>query len=566
MSRPPTEHPPDDTPLPAEAAAAPLPENPSARGRKVPSLLKAAGLIAVVTVASKLLALVRDWQILHFYGASLVSDAYNYAYQIPSFALILLGGLGGPFHTVTISVFTRLLEKKHGDDKASLTAEAKRLAGTFITLTGIVFALLSVVLFLFAEPVMGFILQQSQHPEVIANAAQQLRIMSPVFFLGGVIGIFYGFSNLFHSYFWPSFSPAIVNLLLILALIILPFDPTGQILAWTTLLGAVLQLAVQLPESVRHGVPLRPMLSGWRAPEMRTIRDMLLPTMIGTTIGQTITYVDMFFTATLPGGGWTAIVQANRLIQFPIGVLQTALLVPIFPRFSRYAAEGDHESLRRDFRRGVVSLWIVSIPMLVFMLFYAGDVIRIVYQHGNFTARDTALVTTAVLWQAFQIIPYFARDSLTRIFYAFQDGRTPLLVGGIAIGLKALLDWYLVSIPGFGVSGITLATSLITLINMTLLAILSRKHLRGLGFGRMAQELAKLLLAGVAMAAVIAGFQSVVQPNLTSLLPSMPHWLLEVLAMVLAGGLGLAFYAGLAVLLKIPEAEYLLQRLRRKGA
>jgi len=103
-----------------------------AAAKTVPTLFRSVSLIAVVTITSKILGLVRDQMIAYGYGASLVSDAYFYAFQIPSFALVLLGGLGGPFHTATVSVLSKLLKESE-----SPTEEAQRITNTFITLTGI---------------------------------------------------------------------------------------------------------------------------------------------------------------------------------------------------------------------------------------------------------------------------------------------------------------------------------------------------------------------------------------------------------------------------------------------
>lgn len=77
--------------------------------KKSPSLLKAAWLIAVVTVVSKLIGFIRDVVIANCYGASTVSDAYFYAYQLPALAIVLLGGVGGPFHSATVAVFSKLI-------------------------------------------------------------------------------------------------------------------------------------------------------------------------------------------------------------------------------------------------------------------------------------------------------------------------------------------------------------------------------------------------------------------------------------------------------------------------
>ena len=106
---------------------------------KAPSLLKAAWIIAVVTIVSKLIGFVRDIIIANYYGASLVSDAYYYAYQIPSLSLILLGGVGGPFHSATVAIFSKLIPNLK--EKPSETVN--KLYSTFMTATIIFFLALS---------------------------------------------------------------------------------------------------------------------------------------------------------------------------------------------------------------------------------------------------------------------------------------------------------------------------------------------------------------------------------------------------------------------------------------
>ena len=130
----------------------PSPAASSAPAIKAPSLLKAAGLIALVTIFSKVLGFARDWAVMYVYGTSLVSDAYYAAFQLPSFAIVLLGGLGGPFHTTTVSVFSRLIH-----DNGPPSPRAKAMVGTFITLTSVAFTLFSILILVAAYPIMALI-------------------------------------------------------------------------------------------------------------------------------------------------------------------------------------------------------------------------------------------------------------------------------------------------------------------------------------------------------------------------------------------------------------------------
>ena len=115
-------------------------------------VLKAAWLIAMVTIASKLIGFVRDMVVANFYGATLVSDAYFYALQIPSLAIIILGGVGGPFHSATVAVFSKLIP----DFDSKPEEYVNRLYNTFLTLSFIFFALLAVLGFVFANQIYRF--------------------------------------------------------------------------------------------------------------------------------------------------------------------------------------------------------------------------------------------------------------------------------------------------------------------------------------------------------------------------------------------------------------------------
>ena len=141
---------------------------------EAPGVLKAAWLIALVTIASKLIGFVRDMAVANFYGASLVSDAYFYALQIPSLAIIILGGVGGPFHSAAVAVFSKLVK---AEDKPE--EEVNRLYNTFLTVAFIFFAMCAILGFVFADKLMGLIISAGS-PELIHLATVHFRIMSPI--------------------------------------------------------------------------------------------------------------------------------------------------------------------------------------------------------------------------------------------------------------------------------------------------------------------------------------------------------------------------------------------------
>jgi len=461
------------------------------------SLFKVVSLIAVVTILSKVAGFFRDLVIAGAYGASISSDAYFYAYQIPALALILLGGLGGPFHTATIAVFAKRLV----DKKDNIPDHENKLLSSYLTFTFIGFSIASVLIGIFALPIMKMI-ASSASLELQVLAADMLVIMSPILLIGGLIGIFYGLLNVYGKYFWPSLSPLISSIAIIVAVIGFGQGDGAIALALGTLIGSFGMLIVQLPQFFKTGFKIKPCLN-YKLDGFKNIGEILFPAMIGTTIGQTNVYVDMFFVSGLPEGGWTSIVYANRLIQLPIGVLLTAMLVPIFPIFTEFVAKNDMESLKKYAHQTVASLWFISFPILVFILLFSVDGIRVLLERGQFDHEDTIMVSQALVFLSFSIIPYVARDTVTRIFYAFGDSRTPLYVGLLAIVVNALMDWLLVG--PLGVGGITLSTTIVTLFNMTLLVILLRFKVKDISLRKIVKPASIILVSGALMAGICLG-------------------------------------------------------------
>lgn len=459
------------------------------------SIFRIAGLIAVLTIISKFAGFLRDVFVAQAYGATSVSDAYFYAYQIPSLALILLGGLGGPFYTATVAVFSKIVT----DVTQKPDETVKETFYQFVTITALVFGVLSVLVYIFSDTIIGLIISQGT-PELIKIASMQLKIMSPMILIGGVIGIYYGVANVYREFFYTSLSPLMASITIIFALIFLPNDKYGLILAYSTLVGAVFQLILQLPACFRVGLFYRPSFS-FSSNEMKQLGEILFPAMLGTTVGQINVYIDMFFTSGLEEGAWSAVSYGNKIFQFPVGVITTAFLVPLFPMFSSFVGQKDFSSLKEYFHKGLNSLWFLSFPVFALMAIFSYDAIKFLFERGAFDSDDTFLVSQALFFLSVSIIPYVARDALTRVFYAFNDSRTPFLIAILSIAVKSVMNFIFVRI--FGVGGITLSTTIVTFFNMIMLGILIMPKIN-LEYAKFVKPLLKVSVSTFVMS--VAGF------------------------------------------------------------
>lgn len=516
-----------------------------------PGVLKAAWLIALVTIASKFIGFARDMVVANFYGATLVSDAYFYALQIPSLAIIILGGVGGPFHSATVAVFSKLI-----GENGEINERVNRLYNTFLTVTFLFFAILAVLGFFFADKVMGLIISAGA-PELVALASKHFKIMSPIILIGGIIGIFYGLLICHKKYIMPNLSPMVLSLVVIIAISLAHNDNTGMVLAIATTVGAGCQLLMQFPALRKIGYRIKPNFD-LKDCEFKNIMELLFPAILSSTMGQITIYIDMFFASILREGAWTSVVFANRIFQFPVGILVTAFLVPLFPIFSRLAGEGKTDDIKTYFNKGVGVLFFAAIPMIILILTLAKDGISLVFERGAFNSDAVYMVTEALCFLSFSILPYVFRDSITRVYYAFNDSKTPFLIALSAIGLKAVLNWLLIIKLNMGIAGITLSTSFITLFNATLLGLFIHKWIK-LDYKTLFMNFGKMVVAGILTFGLcyFAGnwFNNSVE---------LPKYVFEGVKIAVIMAMCLGVYTGLNLLLKMDYARELVNRVLKR--
>ena len=178
------------------------------------NLVKSAGLIVIVILLSKIAGFLRDVIVAKYYGASVVSDAYFYAYQIPALAIVILGGMGGPFHSATVSVFSKLIK----NFKIKPNNEQKKLFNTFETFSLLIFGSIALLCFFFPHQVMKIIISQADD-NLLHLASYHLKIMSPVILIGAFLGLYYGILVTYSKFLLPNIAPSMLSFGVIITLL-----------------------------------------------------------------------------------------------------------------------------------------------------------------------------------------------------------------------------------------------------------------------------------------------------------------------------------------------------------
>jgi len=523
------------------------------------SLANIAGIVAVATILSKFVGLFRQQAIGAAFAVGPVADAYSFAYIIPGFLLILLGGINGPFHSAIVSVVARQDRK----DTAKLIEAVNTLVG--LMLIGV-----SVLLFLLAGPIIDTIAPGLSLADTVARdiAVLQLRIMSPMALLAGLIGIGFGALNADSQFWLPSISPIFSSGAVLVGLGLLYgaigrdmaspefFMLGGAVLATSTLGGAVLQWLAQIPALWKSGLGRPRLRFDWSIPGVREVMRVLVPATLSSGMLQINLFTDLFFASFIPGTA-AALSYANLLVQTPLGIISNVILVPFLPMFARLAAPEHWPELKTRIRQSLLFTALTMLPLGALFVVLALPIVRVIYERGAFDQDASNLVTSVLMVYGIGMFVYLARDVLVRVFYALGDGQTPFRISLINIVLNGVLDFFF--IRWLGAPGLVLATVGVNVFSTLALTVILHRRLRGLPLREWGGAIALLTLlsaiAGTAAWGTLQGLETWLGTEGIGVL---------VLQLLIPGGVGLLIFVVGAFLLPIPEAKQLAGRLRER--
>ena len=526
------------------------------------SIVGIAVIVAAATLISKVVGLLRQLMVAAAFGLGPAADAYTYAYTIPGFLLILLGGINGPFYSAVVSVLAK--RKKE---------EAAPLVETITTLVGGILLIVTILLVIFAPYLIDLFAPGLKVPEkqlVREIAIQQLQIMAPMAVLAGLIGIGFGVLNAANQFWLPSVSPLFSSITVIIGLGILYLQlgnkisaPNyailgGMVLAGSTLAGALLQWLVQLIAQSRAGLGRLRLRFNFKQPGVSDVVKIMLPATFSSGMYQINLYTDLFFASLLPTTGVAAgLANASLLVQTPLGIISNVILVPLLPMFSRLAAPENWTELKLRIRQGLLLSAFTMLPLGALMVALSVPIVRVVYERGAFNRTDSGLVSSLLVANGIGMFVYLGRDVLVRVFYALGDGQTPFRVSMINIFLNALFDYFL--IKPFGAPGVVLATVVVNCCSVLMLLWLLNRRLNGLPW----QEWS-LPILGLTAGSMVAGAASFATLEVSQHFLGRNGLLIQLLQLFIAGFVGLCVFGAIAAWMKLPEVNDFISRLRQR--
>ncbi|MGK6356489.1 murein biosynthesis integral membrane protein MurJ [Sphingomonas sp. DT-207] len=496
-------------------------------------LVRSLGSIGGLTLASRVLALVRDSLQARYVGANFASDAFLVAFRLPNMFRAFFAE--GAFSSAFIPMFNRKLAESGGERAPALDFAERALAVLFA------FLLVMTVVMLVAVWPLTWLLSGGFHEqqptvEQFAFAVELSRITIPYLMLICLASLLGGILNSLDKFWVNAAAPILLNIAMVTALFAFHGTPeeTARAQAIAVPLGGLLQLAWLWAACRRAGVSLRPRLPRLD-PEVRRLMKLILPAALGAGAVQ----LNLVISTALSGyllaeGSISYIYYADRLNQLPLGMIGIGLGTILLPTLSRLLGAGEEAQAMETQNRGMELALFLTIPAMVALIVAAEPIVRGLFQYGEFTADDTVKCAWALAGFSIGLPAYVLVKVLTPGFYARQDTRTPVRFATISVVVNIAAN--LALIPLIGHIGPPLATALSSTVNVWMLyrALAQRGHF--VADAQLKRRLPRLALAAVLMGAAIFGFDRLLDPWLNGLI-----WQ-RYAALVVLVGAGVAIY------------------------
>jgi putative peptidoglycan lipid II flippase len=509
-------------------------------------------VVAAGTLTSRVLGAVRDAVVAAVFTLK-ATDAFWLAFTIPNALRVLLGE--GAVSAAFVPVFTEVQERESRDRAKEFYRNligAMAIVLLAVTLLGVFGARWIVKAYAF-----GF-----QRDDVLFDTTVALtRLLFPYIFLMGLSALMMGALHARKRFAAPAFAPALLNVALIAAALLLaPFIvelgwPAIFALAVGALLGGVLQILAQLPSLRREELVVRPNLD-FGDIYVRKCARLMVPLLAGLGVYQLNVLLSRLFASFLPTGSVSYLYYGQRLAEIPQGMFALAIASASLPSLSQAVAHGDEHEAKRLFRHALRLSLFVAVPAAVALALLAEPTVTVFFGRGRYDALAIEETARSFVWQAGGIWAVASVRTVIPMFYAHNDTRTPVvasafnLVTFVALGLSLM--------GPMQHAGLAAATTAAAIAQLFALLWLLRRRTGSLGMTEINGSLARILVASSIMGAVVSTMAGLGRWELGG---NDPFNLAVFIATAVAG---LAVYLSVATLLRSPELADLRSAVRRR--
>ncbi|HZQ71483.1 MAG TPA: murein biosynthesis integral membrane protein MurJ [Burkholderiales bacterium] len=428
------------------------------------NLLKALVTVSGFTLISRILGYARDFFIARAFGAGLATDAFFVAFRIPNLLRRLFAE--GAFSQAFVPVLAEYKNRHPEETRSLIDGVATLLFVALVVATALGMAAAPLVVYVSAP---GF----ASDPQKFELTVRLLRITFPYIGFISLVAFAAGVLNTWNRFSVPAITPTLLNVSFIVGVLFASrFDPPVEVLAWAVFAGGFLQLAFQVPFLFKLGV-----LPRWRLdlthPGVRRMLRLMAPAAFGVSISQVSLLINTIFASFLVSGSVSWLYYADRLMEFPAGVLGVALGTILLPSLSKFHADANPAEYAALLDWGLRMTVLLAVPSAVALAVLALPLISSLFLYGRFTPEDAAMVREALVAYSIGLIGMILVKILAPGFYARQNIRTPVKIG--ILTLLATQAMNLAFIVPLRHAGLALAIGLGACLNAALLFRILRR-------------------------------------------------------------------------------------------
>ncbi|NLO89845.1 MAG: murein biosynthesis integral membrane protein MurJ [Clostridia bacterium] len=508
------------------------------------SYKKAAIVVMIITLLSKITGFFREIALGGTYGATYVTDAYLVSLTIPQ---VLFASIAAALATAYIPVYSKIKHDK-GPEKGVI------FTNKVINIVLLVSTVIAVFGIIFAKPIVS-IIAMGFKGEALDLAVRFTKITFPMVIFIGLCNIFTSFLQSNNEFALPSLIGIPYNIIIISALLLSSIlGPYG--LVYGTLCGVVVEVLILLIGALRKGYRYEGIID-FKDPNVIKVVSLSFPVMLGAAVQQVNVIVDRMLASGLPEGSISALNFANRLNGFAYGLFSMSIAVVIFPLLSRLTAENDMENFKDKLIKSLNVITLIMLPITVGAVVLRQPIVSLLFERGQFDSRATVMTASALMFYSLGMVFYGYRDVLNRAFYSFQDTKTPMINGVITVGLNIMLNIVLVKYMQH--NGLALATSLSAAVMTLLLMTNLRKKIAGIGGRKLRAVFLKSAAASLLMGLAVYGFSILTAEHIVS-----SGKLIGLLILGLEIGFGALLYFALVYIFKVGEVNWFITMVRNK--
>lgn len=433
------------------------------------NLLKALATVSSMTLLSRILGFVRDFVIARAFGAGVATDAFVVAFRLPNLLRRLFAE--GAFSQAFVPILAEYKNKRGESETHQLVNRVASLL--FVILLAVtVLGIIGAPLLIYASAP-GF----SSDADKFELTVQLTRICFPYILCMSLVALSAGVLNTWSRFAVPAFTPVLLNLSFIgMALFAAPYFAQPILtLGWAAVIGGFLQLGIQLPALARIGLLPR---WDWAPADagVRRILRLMAPAVLGVSISQVSLLINTVFASFLVTGSVSWLYYADRLMEFPSGLLGAALGTILLPSLAKLHASDQRAGFSALLDWGIRLTLMLTLPCALAFAVLSVPLLSTLFQHGAFTAEDVLQTRNALIAYSVGLTGIIMVKILAPGFYARQDIRTPVKIGLMTLVLTQLLNLIFIYGLDFAHAGLALSIGVAACFNAGFLLIGLRKR------------------------------------------------------------------------------------------